>query len=78
MYSANPIGANGSGATGDAICFETFWQSMGFGNHTVWTHANFPKRVGTASGAEFARSPCRRGRVGVREPPLATGDGPAR
>jgi hypothetical protein len=76
MYSANPIGANGSGAIGDANCSNTFWQSMGFGKHAHAASTDSAKR---ASRAEFARvfraRPRYRRRVRVRESPSATGDG---
>lgn len=73
MNSADPIGADDSGATDVANCSNTFWQSMGFGKHASGA-STASKSVSVEDGAEFAGVDADR-RVRLRESPLATGDG---
>ena len=78
MHSATPIGADDSVATGDSIRTDTFWKSMGFNFHaeSAWCATKpegFPSMALAAESTDAGRSAGRP--VGVRESPLAPGDG---
>jgi len=79
MHSATPIGADDSVATGDSSRTDTFWKSMGFNFHaeSAWCATESKGFPSTALAAESRGAGRSAGRpVGVRESPLATGDGP--